>query len=140
MRVSLRAAIGILFLSFVVVIFMGIMNVQMQISKLNDYHYAAVQEMESSDFSPVVINRIRSNGEYTVNVEDKTLKEDMRIYQVTTSKKISLPILNFEKTYVKERGMTIDDQVRENKCNEPGKCHAWCQKSHEQLGTDGQQL
>lgn len=74
----------------------------MQISKLNDYHYAAVQEMESSDFSPVVINRIRSNGEYTVNVEDKTLKEDMRIYQVTTSKKISLPILNFEKTYVKE--------------------------------------
>lgn len=62
MRVSLRAAIGILFLSFVVVIFMGIMNVQMQISKLNDYHYAAVQEMESSDFSPVVINRIRSNG------------------------------------------------------------------------------
>ena len=36
--------------------------------------------------------------------------------------------------------MTIDDQVRENKCNEPGKCHAWCQKSHEQLGTDGRRL
>lgn len=102
MRVSLRAAIGILFLTFVVVILMGVMNVQMQISKLNDYHYAAVQEMESSDFSPVVVNRIRSNGEYSVNVEDKTLKEDMRIYQVTTSKKISLPVLNFEKTYVKE--------------------------------------
>ena len=105
MRVSLRAAIGILFLSFVVVIFMGIMNVQMQISKLNDYHYAAVQEMESSDFSPVVINRIRSNGEYTVNVEDKTLKEDMRIYQVTTSKKISLPILNFGKKHCKSKAL-----------------------------------
>ena len=102
MRLTLRTGVGILFLTFFTVLVMGIFNMQLQISKLNDYHYAAVHELESSDFSLVVQQKVKDNGIYDIRIENRSLKDDMRIYQVTTSKHIIMPILGFDREYKKE--------------------------------------
>lgn len=102
MRISLRASIGIFFLTFITIIFTSVMNFQMQIAKVNDYHYAAVNEIESSDFASTTIDKYINNDKYEISIVQKSLKEDMPIYQVTTSKRIYIPIFNFSRTYTKE--------------------------------------
>lgn len=102
MKKAIEMAVSIIFITFCSVVFISVIFFQYQVAKTNDFHYAMVNEIESSDFSPTVINRYTSNTEYKVSIENKTLKNDLKIYQVTTSKKTGIPIFKFYQTYVKE--------------------------------------
>ncbi len=102
MKISITSALSMFFLTFVCVIFINILSFSMQIAKLNDYHYGVVHELESSDFSPAVIQKVTQSDAYQVRIENRSMKDDLRIYQVITSKKINIPLFRFERTYVKE--------------------------------------
>lgn len=102
MKKSIEMAFSIIFISFCSVVFTCIIYFQYQIAKTNDFHYAMVNEIESSDFSSTVINRYMNNHQYDVSIVNKTLKNDLGIYQVTTTKKVGIPIFKFYQNYVKE--------------------------------------
>lgn len=102
MKVSISAALSMLFLTFVCVMFINVMSAQMQIAKLNDFHYGIVHELESSDFSPSIIANIAQTDAYDVKIENRGIKDDLRIYQITTSGIIRMPIFHYAKRYVKE--------------------------------------
>lgn len=82
--------------------FINEMLFEFQVMKLNDYHYAMVNEVESSDFSPSVIQAALDNKSYDVKIENKSMKDDLRIYQITTSKIVKMPIFGIQKEYIKE--------------------------------------
>ncbi|MFR5525325.1 MAG: hypothetical protein ACLTJG_10420 [[Clostridium] innocuum] len=50
MKISITSAISMIFLTFVCVLFINVMSEEMQIAKLNDFHFGVVHELESSDF------------------------------------------------------------------------------------------
>lgn len=99
---TLRNAMAILFMTFVSIVLVNVISFQYQIAKVNDYHYATVHEIENSDFSPSIINEKKNNGVYNVKISNKTIKEDLRIYEVTTSKTVYMPLFGVSKEYVKE--------------------------------------
>lgn len=101
MKISLTTGISLVFMSFVTVLFMSVMNFQMAIQKVNDYHYATVHEIESSDFSPYIILERQSDQTYSTTISEKSSKEDLRIYEVNTTAELSIPILGFTTSYVK---------------------------------------
>lgn len=102
MKISITSAISMIFLTFICVLFINVMSAQMQIAKLNDFHYGVVHELESSDFSPAVIDQMTHAANYDVRVENRGVKDDLRIYQVITSGSVRMPLFHYEKTYVKE--------------------------------------
>lgn len=102
MKISITSALSMIFLTFICVIFINILSFSMQIAKLNDFHYGVVHELESSDFSPVVMQQAMQSDTYQVRIENRGVKDDLRIYQVITSKKLTIPLFRFERTYVKE--------------------------------------
>lgn len=102
MKIIITSALSMIFLTFVSVLFVNVMSAQMQIAKLNDFHYGIVHELESSDFSPAVIDQVTHSADYDVRVENRGVKDDLRIYQIVTSGSVHMPIFRYEKTYVKE--------------------------------------
>ena len=90
MKISITSALSMIFLTFVCVLFINVMSAQMQIAKLNDFHYGVVHELESSDFSPAVIDQLTHAANYDVRIENRGVKDDLRIYQVITSGAFSL--------------------------------------------------
>lgn len=102
MKISITSALSMIFLNFVCVLFINVMSAQMQIAKLNDFHYGVVHELESSDFSPAVIDQLTHAAYYDVRIENRGVKDDLRIYQVITSGSVRMPLFHYEKTYVKE--------------------------------------
>ncbi len=102
MKNAITLGISMLFVTFVSVILVNFLVFESQKSKLEDYHYAVVNEIESSDFSPSVINEIKANGTYKVTITNVSSKEDLAIYQVTTEKELTMPIFKFKVNYVKE--------------------------------------
>lgn len=102
MKVAITSAISMLFITFVSIIFVNVMSFNQQITKINDYHYATVNEIESSDFADSVVNRIRDDKRYKTTIEEKSVKDDLRIYQVTTKATIYMPIFGFKEEYIKE--------------------------------------
>lgn len=102
MKNAIVFSFSILFITFCSIMFVNVIRFNYQIAKLNDYHYAMVNEIESSDFAGSVIDQYKNNDDYKVSIVDKTVKDDLRIYQVTTKKQISMPILGFSQEYVKE--------------------------------------
>lgn len=102
MKISISAAISFVFVSFVCVLFVNILNFTMAIQKTNAYHYASVHEIESSDFSPYVIEARKQNTSYATEIIKKSVKEDRAIYEVRTSTTLKIPILGYESAYVKE--------------------------------------
>lgn len=102
MKISLSAAISFLFITFCTILFVHMMNFTMSIQKVNSYHYATVHEIESSDFSPYVITKRMQDTSYTTSIQEKSVKDDLRIYEVKTSTMLRIPILGYEKEYVKE--------------------------------------
>lgn len=102
MKNAISLAISMLFITFCSVIFTSIIRFQFEVSKLEDFHYSAVNEIESSDFSSAVISSVKNNGKYTVEVENVTSKEDLGIYQIKTSRTLKMPIFNYSVDYVKE--------------------------------------
>lgn len=102
MKISISTAASFIFITFCTVLFVHVMNFQMVIQKINAYHYATVHEIENSDFSPYVIAQRIANASYTTQIEEKSVKQDLRIYEVKTSSEIAIPILGFKTTYIKE--------------------------------------
>lgn len=102
MKISITSALSMLFLTFVCVIFVNVLSAQMQMARINTAHYGIVQEIESSDFSPAVIQQMMARKDYQVRVENRSVKDDLRIYQITTTGTIRMPIFNYAKAYVKE--------------------------------------
>lgn len=102
MKNAITSAMSMLFITFVSIVFVNVMSFQMQVAKINDYHYGVVNEIESSDFSQTAINSAVNNGKYTVLVTPKSTKEDLRIYQITTKATVRMPVFGYSQTYVKE--------------------------------------
>lgn len=102
MKISLSAAMSFLFITFCTILFVNVMNFNMEMQRVNNYHYATVHEIESSDFSPNIIEARIQNTTYQTNIEGKGVKNDLRIYEVKTSAKLKIPLLGYEQTYVKE--------------------------------------
>ena len=102
MKNAITCAMSMLFITFVSIIMVNVMSFQMQVAKVNDYHYGIVNEIETSDFSATAINSAVNNGKYTVSVTPRSTKEDLRIYQVTTKTTVRMPVFGFTQTYVKE--------------------------------------
>lgn len=101
MKISLTTGISLVFMSFITVLFLSVMNFQMAIQRVNDYHYATVHEIESSDFSPYIISQRQSDSVYSTTITEKSSKEDLRIYEVKTEAQLSIPILRYTTTYTK---------------------------------------
>lgn len=102
MKIGITSAISLLFITFISIVMINVMSVNMQISKLQDFHYGMVNEIESSDFSPAVIEQHLHNKKYNVQIENRSAKDDLRIYQIKTSGKIQMPIFGFIQMYTKE--------------------------------------
>lgn len=102
MKITISSAISFIFITFVCVLFVNFLNFGMAIQKANAYHYTTVHEIESSDFSPSVISQRQSSSNYTTRIVSKSVKEDLRIYEVKTSTELKIPILGYSKMYVKE--------------------------------------
>lgn len=102
MKISISTAASFIFITFCVVLFVHVMNFQMAIQKLNAYHYATVHEIENSDFSPYVIAAKVSDATYATEIIEKSVKQDLRIYEVKTSAELSIPLLGYTTKYQKE--------------------------------------
>lgn len=103
----MNRAIGIsvfcLGITFFTGLFISTMNFTMQMQKLNDYHYATVHEIESSDFASTVMNERISSSDYTTTITEHGVKEDLKIFKVRTEGELKIPVLNnFSVPYVKE--------------------------------------
>lgn len=101
MKITISTAMSFVFITFCTVLFISVMNFSVSMQKVNDYHYATVHEIESSDFASAVINERKRNSDYTTMITQKSIKEDMRIYEVKTTAELSIPILNYHTTYTK---------------------------------------
>lgn len=102
MKNTISIAISLIFITFCIAVFTGFMNLSFYQQKTDAYHYATVNEIESSDFSPVVIADRMNNEEFKTFITEKSVKDDLRIYEVRTEKEINIPIIGISKTYVKE--------------------------------------
>lgn len=102
MKISISTAASFIFITFCSVLFVHVMNFQMAIQKVNAYHYATVHEIENSDFSPYVIVQRSADRSYKTSITEKSVKEDLRIYEVKTSAELSIPILGYKTIYKKE--------------------------------------
>lgn len=102
MKVGITSAVSLLFITFISIVMVNIMSATMQIAKLNDFHYGAVNEIESSDFAPSVIQQKLQDTRYDMQIENRSVKDDLRIYQIKTSGKIQMPIFGYVQVYTKE--------------------------------------
>lgn len=102
MKISISAALSFLFLTFSIVLFVSFMNFYHRIQMVNSCHYATVHEIENSDFSPYVIEQRIAQAEFPTQIIDRSVKEELRIYEVKTSATLQIPLLGYETTYVKE--------------------------------------
>lgn len=101
MKISITTAISYLFITVCLVLFVSVLNFCTGMQKMNDYHYATVHELESSDFASSVIAEKTADTTYHTTVVNKTLKNDNGIYEVKTTKTFSIPILNYTQEYSK---------------------------------------
>ncbi len=102
MKISISAAVSFVFITFCTVLFIHLMNFALMIQKVNAAHYATVHEIENSDFSPYVIEQRLANAPYATEITERTIKEDLRIYEVKTRAQLQIPILGYQREYVKE--------------------------------------
>lgn len=102
MKIAITSAISLMFITFISITMINVMSAVMQIAKLNDFHYGTVNEIESSDFSPIVIQQKLQDKQYHVQIENRSVKDDLRIYQIKTTGKIQMPIFGYSQMYTKE--------------------------------------
>lgn len=102
MKIAITSAMSLLFSTFICVVFVNAMWFNQQIAKVNDYHYSVVNEIESSDFASSVIDKVANDSKYKTTIDCKSVKDDLRIYQITTKATIRMPIFGFKEVYIKE--------------------------------------
>lgn len=84
-------------------VFSGLSIYMMSMQKRNAeiFHDKVIHEIESSDFSTVVINNAIAKGNelgYNVSITPLTIVENKRMYTVSLRYDVNLPIFNFGKT------------------------------------------
>lgn len=114
MKLSVSNILSVLFLALFSILIVGVLNVYSVINRANDYHETVIAEIEASNFSSSVINAYTANGGYGTNTNNKLFKTEIvdrsvlnedtnlekvgRIYEVKTSYKVTIPILNYNVT------------------------------------------
>lgn len=106
MKQTISYALSTLFITFFIVLVVCIMNVFSVINHANAYHQTCIAEIQASNFSSAVIQSYaNSDNPFQTVVIDRTvasnednLEKTGRIYEVITTYKISIPIINYETT------------------------------------------
>lgn len=93
--------------TLLIAVIIGTFNITAQIREANAYHNLAIAEVEASDFDASVIAKYATgqvNSKIKTTFKDASVTDNNdefyaneRIYQVTTTYKLSLPILHYEK-------------------------------------------
>lgn len=104
MKISLSNILSVLFLTMMMVLMVCSMNAFTTINKANDYHNASIAEIEASNFASSVMEEyINSDGPFKTEIVNRTsmnsdtnLERVGRIYEVRTSYRIKIPIINYE--------------------------------------------
>ena len=108
MKQAFEYFIEAVMVNIIIAIIVGAMNITSQIREANEFHNLAIAEVEASDFDDSIIKKY-ATGEVNPNVitefKNASVTTDSsvdyaseRIYKVTTTYKISLPILGYVKT------------------------------------------
>lgn len=84
-------------------VFSGLSLYMMSMQKRNAeiFHDKVIHEIESSDFSTVVINNAITRGHelgYAVSVTPLKIVDHKRMYTISLTYDVNLPIFNFSKT------------------------------------------
>lgn len=93
---------------FMIVITVSIINVFSVINKANSYHQTCIAEIQASNYSASIISKYQNDtGDFRTSIVDRTvsnmdenLEKTGRIYEVTTSYTIEIPIINYQSTKV----------------------------------------
>ena len=103
MKQAFEYFIEAVMVTIIIAIIVGAMNITSQIREANEFHNLAIAEVEASDFDDSIIKKY-ATGEVNPNVITEFKNDSSvdyaseRIYKVTTTYKISLPILGYVKT------------------------------------------
>ena len=108
MKQAFEYFIEAVMVTIIIAIIVGAMNITSQIREANEFHNLAIAEVEASDFDDSIIKKY-ATGEVNPNVitefKNASVTTDSsvdyaseRIYKVTTTYQITLPILGYVKT------------------------------------------
>lgn len=108
MKQAFEYFIEAVIVTMIIAIIIGVMNISSQIREANEFHNLAIAEVEASNFDDSIITKY-ATGQVNPNVitefKNASVTTDTsknyaseRIYKVTTTYKISLPILGYVKT------------------------------------------
>lgn len=108
MKQAFEYFVEAIMITLLIAIIIGTFNVTSQIHEANEYHNLAIAEVEASDFDASVIAKYATgqvNSKIKTSFQNASVSYDSnqsyaneRIYKVTTSYKITLPILGYERT------------------------------------------
>lgn len=102
MKNSISFAFTMLFISFCTILFVNVIMFQFQVVKVKEFHNGMIHEIESSKFSQPIMQKYITNDKYNVKIKDSSVYQDLTIYQVTTTKNISIPIIGYTQAYTVE--------------------------------------
>lgn len=101
MKISVEWVVDSLLITFLIIIIFGILNITSKIKQAYSYHHYMIAQIEASHFNENVTQQLLSNSPYTHQITDCSiaskdqLNVEEAIYQVTTTYKISLPIIGY---------------------------------------------
>lgn len=106
MKNSVGFIVSSLFIIFMIILCVNIINVFSVINKANAYHQTCIAEIQSSNFSSEIISKYTEDTvpfeteiiDRTVKNENDNLERTGRIYEVVTTYEISIPVINYEIT------------------------------------------
>ena len=110
MKHSLSYVLSALFTTFMIVLVVCIINAFSTINKANAYHQTCIAEIQASNFSSAVIQNYQKPDlpfktviiDRTIESNPENLEKTGRIYEVKTTYKIEIPVINYkiEKTII----------------------------------------
>lgn len=107
MKNTLGTIVVTIVFTFFLVLTIFIINTFSIISKANDYHDTCIAELQASNFSPAVIKQYQGDtGDFHTTIVNRSnvinnvdnLDKTGRIYEVTTTYKVSIPIIGWSST------------------------------------------
>lgn len=106
MKNTMGYVVSSVFLVFMVVLCVSIINVFSVINKANAYHQTCIADIQASNFSPTVISQYQGEHDgFTTTITDRTVRNENenlektgRIYEVVTSYQIKIQVIGFSKT------------------------------------------
>lgn len=105
MKMMIENALTTILIVVGALIFAGIIAVNLQISSAKQFHKEAVDRIETSNFSPVIIGSCveeARTADYTLLVADKSVYDYKKSMKVTMYYDVKLPLLGIIKEGVLE--------------------------------------